>query len=91
LIKLISSASFEDEEADGPRALTRAIEKNRGLTPRRNKTGRNPRVKKRLAYEKAKQKVGSQRAVYKGGQATVGGNYAGEKTGISTVVKSRKF
>jgi U3 small nucleolar RNA-associated protein 3 len=89
--ELTISASFEDESADGPRALTRAIEKNRGLTPHRNKNGRNPRVKKRVAYEKAKQKVGSQRAVYKGGQATVGGNYQGEKTGISTVAKSRKF
>jgi U3 small nucleolar RNA-associated protein 3 len=48
-------------------------------------------VKKRQAYEKAKQKVGSQRAVFKGGQASLGGNYSGEKTGISTVVKSRKF
>ncbi|KAL1413088.1 something about silencing protein 10 [Vanrija albida] len=80
-----------DEEADGPRALTRAIEKNRGLTPRRSKTGRNPRVKKRQAYEKAKQKVGSQRAVYKGGQAALSGSYSGEKTGISTTIKSRKF
>jgi U3 small nucleolar RNA-associated protein 3 len=83
--------SFEDETADGPRALTRAIEKNRGLTPRRAKTGRNPRVKKKLAYEKAKQKVGSQRAVYKGGQSALTGAYSGEKTGISTVSKSRKF
>lgn len=76
---------------EGPRSLTRAIEKNKGLTPRRSKAGRNPRVKKRLAYEKAKQKVGSQRAVYKGGQGSLGGKYAGEKTGISTVVKSRQF
>lgn len=76
---------------EGPRSLTRAIEKNKGLTPRRSKAGRNPRVKKRLAYEKAKQKVGSQRAVFKGGQASLGGKYAGEKTGISTVVKSRQF
>ncbi|KAK4688376.1 U3 small nucleolar RNA-associated protein 3, partial [Tremellales sp. Uapishka_1] len=82
---------YEDESASGPRSLTRAIEKNRGLTPHRSKTGRNPRVKKRLAYEKAKQKVGSQRAVYKGGQSAQGGAYEGEKTGISTVVKSRKF
>lgn len=80
-----------DEETDGPRGLTRAIEKNRGLTPRRSKTGRNPRVKKRQAYEKAKQKVGSQRAVYKGGQAALSGAYSGEKTGISTTIKSRKF
>ena len=86
------SGAFEiDEHTGGPRALTRAIEKNKGLTPRRAKTGRNPRVKKRLAYEKAKQKVGSQRAVFKGGQAALGGSYGGEKTGISQVVKSRKF
>ncbi|CAK9780478.1 hypothetical protein CC85DRAFT_256804 [Cutaneotrichosporon oleaginosum] len=84
-------AAFEDESAEGPRSVSRAIEKNRGLTPRRSKTGRNPRVKKKLAYEKAKQKVGSQRAVYKGGQAALGGAYAGEKSGISTVSKSRKF
>lgn len=84
-------ASFEDETSEGPRAINRAIEKNRGLTPRRSKTGRNPRVKKRQAYEKAKQKVGSQRAVFKGGQASLSGSYSGEKSGISTVVKSRKF
>lgn len=84
-------AAFEDETTDGPRTITRAIEKNRGLTPRRNKAGRNPRVKKKLAFEKAKQKVSSQRAVYKGGQGALGGQYSGEKTGISTVAKSRKF
>ncbi|BEI83254.1 hypothetical protein CcaverHIS002_0311220 [Cutaneotrichosporon cavernicola] len=84
-------AAFEDESSEGPRGVSRAIEKNRGLTPRRSKTGRNPRVKKKLAYEKAKQKVGSQRAVYKGGQAAQSGAYAGEKSGITTVSKSRKF
>jgi U3 small nucleolar RNA-associated protein 3 len=89
-------AKFEDmreldEGSEGPRGVSRAIEKNRGLTPRRSKTGRNPRVKKKLAYEKAKQKVGSQRAVYKGGQSALGGAYAGEQSGISTVTKSRKF
>jgi len=88
----VFSAQFADDDAEGgPRALTRAIEKNRGLTPRRAKTGRNPRVKKRVAFEKAKRKVASQRAVFKGGQASLGGSYAGEKTGISTKAKSRKF
>lgn len=90
-LTLTSSASFEDETAEGPRAINRAIEKNRGLTPRRSKTGRNPRVKKRQKYEEAKRKVGSQRAVYKGGQSALSGAYSGEKSGISTVVKSRKF
>jgi U3 small nucleolar RNA-associated protein 3 len=89
--RLQALREIDKASGEGPRSLTRAIEKNKGLTPRRSKAGRNPRVKKRLAYEKAKQKVGSQRAVYKGGQASLGGKYAGEKTGISTVVKSRQF
>jgi len=76
-----------DESADGPRALTRAILKNKGLTPHRGKSVRNPRVKKRQKYEKAKKKVSSQKAVYKGGISDTG-RYDGEKSGISRVVKS---
>ncbi|WVQ84350.1 hypothetical protein IAT38_006502 [Cryptococcus sp. DSM 104549] len=88
---IAARAGYDEESTDGPRGLTRAIEKNRGLTPRRSKSGRNPRVKKRQAYEKAQKKVGSQRSVYKGGESAYGGEYRGEKTGISKVVKSRKF
>ena len=74
------------EATDGPRALTRAILKNRGLTPHRSKSVRNPRVKKRQKFEKAKKKVSSQKAVYKGGIGNTA-NYEGEKSGISKVVK----
>ena len=74
------------ETSDGPRALTRAILKNRGLTPHRPKSVRNPRVKKRQKFEKAKKKVSSQKAVYKGGIGNTA-NYEGEKSGISKVVK----
>lgn len=77
-----------DESADGPRSLTRAILKNKGLTPHRGKSVRNPRVKKRQRFEKAKKKVASQKAVYRGGVSETGGRYDGEKTGISRVVKS---
>jgi U3 small nucleolar RNA-associated protein 3 len=75
------------EASDGPRALTRAILKNRGLTPHRSKSVRNPRVKKRMRFEKAKKKIGSQKAVYKGGIGGAG-DYGGEKSGISKVVKA---
>ncbi|KAI0826750.1 Sas10 C-terminal domain-containing protein [Trametes gibbosa] len=75
----------DEEGADGPRSLTRAILKNRGLTPSRSKSVRNPRVKKRQKYEKAKKKVASQKAVYKGGMDA--GRYTGEKTGISQTSK----
>lgn len=76
-----------DDRTTGPRSLTRAILANKGLTPHRPKSVRNPRVKKRQKFEKAKKKVASQKAVYKGGIADTG-RYDGEKSGISKVVKS---
>ncbi|KAF8631771.1 hypothetical protein AX17_004986 [Amanita inopinata Kibby_2008] len=79
--------SVDEVDIDGPRSLTKAILTNRGLTPRRPKSARNPRVKKREKYEKAKRKVASQKAVYKGGISETG-RYDGEKSGISKVVKS---
>ncbi|EGN92133.1 hypothetical protein SERLA73DRAFT_173106 [Serpula lacrymans var. lacrymans S7.3] len=78
---------FNSNEMDGPRSITRAIMKNRGLTPHRSKSVRNPRVKKRQKFEKAKKKVSSQKAVYKGGIGDAS-KYAGEQSGISKVVKS---
>ncbi|EJD39968.1 hypothetical protein AURDEDRAFT_170949 [Auricularia subglabra TFB-10046 SS5] len=82
----------DDEGTDGPRALTRAILKNKGLTPKRAKSVRNPRVKKRLRYEKAQKRVASQRAVFKGGLAGSKGVYEGEHSGINPrVVKSTRL
>ncbi|KAJ2913921.1 hypothetical protein MD484_g6502, partial [Candolleomyces efflorescens] len=78
---------FTEEDSTGPRSLTRAILKNRGLTPHRSKSVRNPRVKKRQKFEKAKKKVSSQKAIFKGGLASTGGRYDGEASGISKVVK----
>lgn len=82
-----SRPELEPENISGPRSVTRAILKNKGLTPRRPKAVRNPRVKKRQKYEQAKKKVASQKAVYKGGIGDVS-RYSGEQSGISKVVKS---
>lgn len=82
----------DDESGNGPRSLTRVILKNKGLTPSRSKTVRNPRVKKRMKYDEAKKKVRSQKSVFKGGLASTGGRYDGESSGISTrIVKSVKL
>ena len=80
----------EEVGADGKRKISYAIEKNKGLTPKRNKDVRNPRVKKRKKYEQKKKKLSSIRPVYKGGEAKSG--YAGERTGIKTgLIKSTKL
>lgn len=75
---------------DGKRAITYQIEKNKGLTPKRNKDARNPRVKKRKKFEEKKKKLGSIRQIYKGGEGR--GGYGGELTGIKkNLVKSVKL
>ncbi|XP_035698017.1 something about silencing protein 10-like [Branchiostoma floridae] len=45
---------MEVEEEDGKRAITYEISKNKGLTPKRKKEERNPRVKLRKKFRKAK-------------------------------------
>ncbi|KAK1816668.1 something about silencing protein 10 [Friedmanniomyces endolithicus] len=76
--------------ADGKRKISYLIEKNKGLTPHRKKEVRNPRVKKREKYEEKKKKLGSMKAVFKGGEGR--GGYGGERTGIKGgLVKSTKL
>ncbi|TFK52293.1 hypothetical protein OE88DRAFT_1657479 [Heliocybe sulcata] len=85
--KAASRPDFDDAAASGPRALTRAILKNKGLTPHRSKSVRNPRVKKKQKFEQAKKKIASQKPVFKAGAGDAQ-RYEGEKSGISKVVKS---
>ncbi len=78
-------------DASGKRAITYAIEKNKGLHPHRKKDVRNPRVKKRKKYEDKQKKLKNMRAVYKPEREGPGG-YGGEKTGIKkNLVKSVKL
>jgi U3 small nucleolar RNA-associated protein 3 len=82
----------ENEEVgeDGKRRITYAIEKNKGLTPRRKKDVRNPRVKKRKQYDAKKKKLASMKPIWKGGEPK--GGYRGETSGINTaVIKSVKL
>ncbi|EFN79771.1 Something about silencing protein 10 [Harpegnathos saltator] len=79
----------EDEEnkdvvnEEGKRAITYEMAKNRGLTPYRKKELRNPRVKHRNKYRKAKiRRRGAVREVRK--ELT---RYAGEISGIKAGVK----
>ncbi|KOC68829.1 Something about silencing protein 10 [Habropoda laboriosa] len=70
-------------ENEGKRAITYQIAKNKGLTPYRKKEQRNPRVKHRNKYRKAKiRRKGAVREVRKEVS-----RYAGEISGIKASVK----
>jgi U3 small nucleolar RNA-associated protein 3 len=72
---------------DGKRKITYAIDKNKGLAPRRKKEVRNPRVKKRMQYADKQKKLKSMKPVFKGGEGK--GGYQGELSGIKTgLIKS---
>ncbi|ERS97927.1 hypothetical protein HMPREF1624_06098 [Sporothrix schenckii ATCC 58251] len=77
-------------DQDGRRQLTWEIEKNKGLSHKTLKEKKNnPRVKKRVKFEKKKKQLASMRAVYKPVDRD---NYQGERTGISTgLIRSIKL
>lgn len=74
------------------RAATYEMIKNKGLTPHRKKANRNPRVKKRLAYDKALvRRRGQVREVNSSGVNTAS-DYGGEATGIkANLSRARKI
>ncbi|KAM3511534.1 hypothetical protein MY11210_004820 [Beauveria gryllotalpidicola] len=75
---------------DGKRKINYAIEKNKGLTPKRSKDVRNPRVKKRKQYEAKQKKLKSMKPVWQGGEPK--GGYKGEQSGINVgIVKSTRL
>jgi U3 small nucleolar RNA-associated protein 3 len=75
---------------DGKRKISYAIQKNKGMTPRRKKEVKNPRVKKKEQFKKKQTKIKSMKPTYKGGEAP--GGYGGELSGIKAgLVKSVKL
>ncbi|KAF0885798.1 something about silencing protein 10 [Crocuta crocuta] len=77
----VEEQTLEDQNAK--RAITYQIAKNRGLTPRRKKIDRNPRVKHREKFRRAKiRRRGQVREVRREEQ-----RYTGELSGIRAGVK----
>lgn len=78
-MQLESQQEEDGEASETKRGITYEISKNKGLTPKRPKENRNPRVKKRKKFEKALKRHSSRQAVFKGKPQ---GAYGGEMTGI---------
>jgi len=78
----------EETDATAKRGITYEMAKNKGLTPKRKKELKNPRVKHRMKYRKAQiRRKGQVREPRKELKP-----YGGEMSGIkSRVVKSVKF
>uniref|UniRef100_A0A3P8S1P1 UTP3 small subunit processome component n=1 Tax=Amphiprion percula TaxID=161767 RepID=A0A3P8S1P1_AMPPE len=73
----------EDEDPDAKRGITYQMAKNKGLTPKRKKIDRNPRVKHREKFRRAKiRRKGQVREVRR--EET---RYSGEMSGIRAGVK----
>nr|CCA22680.1 conserved hypothetical protein [Albugo laibachii Nc14] len=81
--------SSEEEIERKKRGATHQIVKNKGLKAHKSKLNRNPRVKKRMQYEKAViRRRGQVRDIRKG----EAGQYGGERTGIkANLTRSRKI
>ena len=78
----MDSAEPEGED-DDKRGITYQMFKNKGLAPKRNKDQRNPRVKHRHKFEKAKvRRKGQIRSI-----RTETKRYSGESSGINMRVK----
>lgn len=81
--KPTSSQNIIPEEVGEKREITYQIAKNKGLTPHRKKEQRNPRVKHKLKYRKAKiRRKGAIRE-----PRTEVNRYAGEASGIKANVR----
>ncbi|KAF4521046.1 hypothetical protein B566_EDAN008118 [Ephemera danica] len=76
-----------DEDSLGKRAITYQIAKNKGLTPYRKKELRNPRVKHRMKFRKAKIRRKGQVREARTELQKYGGEQSGIKTTVSKSVK----
>lgn len=77
----------EEQPEDGRRAITYQIAKNKGLTPHRKKEQRNPRVKHRKKFEKARIRRKGQVREPRREITKYGGEVSGIKIGITKSIK----
>ncbi|XP_010776505.1 something about silencing protein 10 [Notothenia coriiceps] len=79
----LEEKEYMEEDPDAKRGITYQMSKNKGLTPKRKKIDRNPRVKHREKFRRAKiRRKGQVREVRR--EET---RYSGERSGIRAGVK----
>ncbi|XP_069127326.1 something about silencing protein 10-like [Argopecten irradians] len=78
-----------EEDEEGKRAITYQIAKNKGLTPKRKKEQRNPRVKNKLKFRKAKIRRRGQVREARTEMSRYGGEVSGIRAGIKRGIKMK--
>lgn len=77
----------DELEGDAKRGITKQIEKNRGLTPHRNKDNKNPRVKHRKKFRKAKIRRKGAVREFRPETKRYGGELSGIRAGVKKSIK----
>lgn len=79
--------AIEEEVSDQKRGVTYQIVKNKGLTPKRKKIDRNPRVKHREKFRRAKIRRKGQVREVRREEQRYGGELSGIRAGVKKSVK----
>ncbi|KAJ6657451.1 hypothetical protein lerEdw1_002386 [Lerista edwardsae] len=79
--------AIEEEASDQKRGVTYQIVKNKGLTPKRKKIDRNPRVKHREKFRRAKIRRKGQVREVRREEQRYGGELSGIRAGVKKSVK----
>lgn len=77
----------EELDADAKRAITYQMAKNKGLTPKRKKIDRNPRVKHREKFRRAKMRRKGQVREVRREETRYSGELSGIRAGVKKSVK----
>ncbi|XP_026205461.1 something about silencing protein 10 [Anabas testudineus] len=77
----------EEEDPDAKRGITYQMAKNKGLTPKRKKIDRNPRVKNREKFRRAKIRRKGQVLVARREETRYSGEMSGIRAGVKKSVK----
>ncbi|KAA0707664.1 Something about silencing protein 10 [Triplophysa tibetana] len=78
---------MEEVDGDAKRSITYQMSKNKGLTPKRNKLNRNPRVKHREKFRRAKIRRKGQVVEVRREETRYGGEMSGIRAGVKRSVK----
>ncbi|XP_076863514.1 something about silencing protein 10 [Brachyhypopomus gauderio] len=87
LVMGVVEEEYKEEDGDAKRGITYQMAKNKGLTPKRKKIDRNPRVKHREKYRRAKINRKGQVLEVRREETRYSGELSGIRAGVKRSIK----